>query len=164
MTVRESFFEVVPKPAKVIASVLFSLAVTGGLIVGAVLMRHSGHLMRHGHPVPGGHPPLQIFFLIGLLGGCIFSILALALGYVYGDARRRSMPAVPWVLIAALVPNLLGFLLYFVLRRPIASPCPQCGQAITPDQRFCSWCGYQRPAPAAPSGPAGLNPAAPTQF
>jgi len=144
MNFRESFFNVVPKAAKVIASVLFGIAATAGLIVGAFVTVHGVH------QVHGGHPLLHIFFVIGSLGGFIFAILALALGFVYGDARRRNMPAVPWTLIALFVPNLLGFLLYFVLRKPIASPCPQCGQAITPDQRFCPWCGYQRTTP--PSG------------
>lgn len=154
MNFRESFFNVVPKPAKVIAAVLF-VAATADLIVGFV----RGH---GGHQIHGGHPFRHFFFGIGPLGGCIFAILAvafvLALGFVYGDARRRNMPAVPWTLIALFVPNLLGFLLYFVLRKPLGAPCPQCGQAMTPEQRFCSWCGYQRAAPmsggfAPSSGP-----------
>jgi hypothetical protein len=71
------------------------------------------------------------------------------------------MPAMPWTFVVILVPNLLGFLLYFILRKPIASPCPQCGQAITPQQRFCSCCGSQQyTAPyttaVAPTSPTGL--------
>ena len=75
---------------------------------------------------------------MGLLIGGFFALLVLVPGFVYGDACRRNMPAVPWTLIALFVPNLLGFLLYFVLRKPLATQCPQCGgQAITSDQRFC---------------------------
>jgi len=92
----------------------------------------------------------------GLFIGSLCAIWVLSLGYIYADARRRNMPYIPWTLIAAIVPNLLGFLLYFVLRKPMASPCPQCGLPKTPDQRFCPSCGYQvasHPAAAAPPQP-----------
>ena len=80
---------------------------------------------------------------LGLLAGVVIAIWVLGLGYVYADARRRAMPPILWTLIAVFIPNLLGFLLYFALRRPIALPCPHCGQPTTAEQRFCSWCGYQ---------------------
>ncbi len=82
---------------------------------------------------------------MGLLAGSLAAIWLLCLGYVYADARRRAMPAVLWTLIALMVPNLLGFLFYFALRRPLASPCPKCGNAIAAEQRFCSWCGLKEP-------------------
>jgi hypothetical protein len=97
----------------------------------------------------------------GTFVGCLFAIWVLSLGYVYGDARRRGMPAVLWTLVAFLVPNLLGFLLYFVLRKPLASPCRRCGQAITPEQPFCSWCGnpqYAGPGAATMAQPNPLDP------
>jgi hypothetical protein len=90
---------------------------------------------------------------IGLLAGSLVALWILCLGYVYADARRRAMPAVPWTLIAALVPNLLGFLFYFALRRPIMSPCPQCGQPVHPAQRFCATCGFDRLASAPGNTP-----------
>ena len=60
---------------------------------------------------------------LGLLAGIAIAAWVLGLGYVYGDARRRRMHAVLWTLIAALTPNLLGFLLFFALR-PTASSFP----------------------------------------
>jgi hypothetical protein len=93
----------------------------------------------------------------GLLVGALAAIWILCLGYVYVDARRRAMPPVPWTLIAALVPNLLGFLFYFALRKPIAAPCPQCGQAVESGQHFCSRCG--RDTLASSTGNAGTPPA-----
>jgi hypothetical protein len=98
----------------------------------------------------------------GLIFGSVIAIWLLCLGYVYGDTRRRAMPPVLWTLVALLVPNLLGFLLYFVLRRPITVACANCGQATSLDQRFCSWCGNPQPPPPsgyAPSGPgsSGLD-------
>ena len=156
MSFRESFLSVVPRPAKVIAATLLSIAVTVGVITGSLRPPHGPHA-----PILGG--------FVGLLGGTfvggLFLVWVLCLGYVYGDARRRNMPAVPWLLVALFVPNLLGFLLYFVLRKSLARPCPQCGQAITPEQRFCSWCGGQQygapyNATVAPPGATGLDPGA----
>jgi hypothetical protein len=86
----------------------------------------------------------------GLVAGVVIAIWILGLGYVYADARRRGMPPILWTLIAAFIPNLLGFLLYFALRRPIALPCPHCGQPTTAEQRFCSWCGYQGSSALSP--------------
>jgi hypothetical protein len=135
---------VVPKPARTIASVLIAAGVVIGPIVGYLGQTlGNGWVPFHGVPLPILGAILGL--ALGLLVSVFIAIWVLALGYVYGDARRRSMPAIPWTLLAALVPNLLGFLLYFVLRRPLAAPCPHCGQPITPDQRFCAWCGYQAP-------------------
>jgi hypothetical protein len=147
-----AIFSVVPRPAKVAATTLLSIAVTVGVIAGSLEFR-----------LPNGQNARFLGGFVGLLGGTfvggLFLIWVLGLGYVYGDARRRNMPAVPWLLVALFVPNLLGFLLYFVLRKPLARPCPQCGQAITPEQRFCSWCGglqYGAPYGTTVAPPGGV--------
>jgi hypothetical protein len=133
MSVRQ-FMDVVPKSVKIAAA---AIAGGGGLIglVGALVtgdVAHSGFV-----------PVLPPGIGFGLLAGVVIAIWILGLGYVNADARRRGMPPILWTLIAAFIPNLLGFLLYFALRQPIALPCPHCGRPITAEQRFCSWCGYQ---------------------
>src|SRR6185437_14929614 len=55
----------------------------------------------------------------GLTFGVFTAGFFLALGYIYGDARRRQMPAWAWVIAAFLIPNFIGFILYFVFRRPL---------------------------------------------
>lgn len=130
------FLNVVPKPVKVAASLFFCCAVIIGPVVGFMKGTWAG---------PG----------LGLFLGAVIAVWLLCLGYVYADARRRAMPAVLWVVIAILVPNLLGFLLYFALRRPIASPCAHCGQPVAATQRFCSWCGSQ--GFAVPSSEGGSS-------
>jgi uncharacterized membrane protein YhaH (DUF805 family) len=163
MSFRESFLSVVPQPARQTATVLFCLALLIGMIYGFVGGR-SQMLTDHAHghfPAYGPYLPVLISLaclLPGALVGSLFAVWVLGLGYVYGDARRRNMPAVPWLLVALFVPNLLGFLLYFVLRKPLGRPCPQCGQAVTPEQRFCSWCGGQQYA--APYGATVAPPGA----
>src|ERR1041384_8476400 len=45
----------------------------------------------------------------GLTFGVFTAAFFLALGYVYGDAKRRQMPAWAWVIAAFLRPNMTGF-------------------------------------------------------
>ena len=85
--------------------------------------------------------------LAGLVFGILIAIWLMCLGYVYADARRRAMRSGLWVLVCLLFPNLLGFLLYFVMRQPIASECGHCGHFVPLEQRFCSYCGTAQPAP-----------------
>ena len=65
----------------------------------------------------------------------------LLVGYVYVDAKRRGMPAGVWAALVLLVPNLIGFVLYFVLRKPIMHSCTQCGGGVPEGAGFCSRCG-----------------------
>ncbi len=79
--------------------------------------------------------------LIGLAGGTLADAYFLLAGYVYVDAARRGMPPIPWTALAALIPNCVGFVLYFVLRKPILHACPGCGRGVGPDAAFCPRCG-----------------------
>ena len=129
MSIRK-FLDVVPKFVKTAALVIAG----GGVLIGLAVTLIDGKAVIAG-------------LGLGLLVGVVIAIWILGLGYVNADARRRGMPPILWTLIAAFIPNLLGFLLYFALRRPVASPCPHCGQAMTAEQRFCSWCGYHASVP-----------------
>ncbi len=134
MSVRP-FLDVVPKSVKIAAAVIAGGGVLIGLVSGL-----TGNFTRGPFP-PVLAPGIGIGF--GLLAGVVIAAWVLGLGYVYADARRRAMPPILWTLIAAFIPNLLGFLLYFALRQPIALACPHCGRATTVGQRFCSWCGSE---------------------
>ena len=138
MSLRQ-FLDVVPKFAKTLASFIGGSAVVIGLVSTLI----NGRVSAYGASFT---TLLSIFapaLAISLLAGLVIATWILGLGYVNADARRRAMPPILWTLIAIFIPNLLGFLLYFALRRPIALPCPHCGQPTTAEQRFCSWCGYQ---------------------
>jgi hypothetical protein len=149
---RHQFWNTVPQPVRIAACATVCVAVLVGLVAGAV----------HGRVVGQNtvSPLLESLAGIGmgLLAGSLIAIWFLCLGYVYADARRRAMPPVLWAIIAALIPNLLGFLLYFALRRPLVSPCPRCGQPGETG-RFCSSCGFDKLASSAGSGAdqAGLR-------
>src|SRR5271155_3834006 len=77
----------------------------------------------------------------GLTFGVFAAAFSLALGYIYGDAKRRQMPAWAWVIAAFLIPNLIGFILYFLFRGPLLGPCSSCGKPIRGGEAFCSRCG-----------------------
>ena len=79
--------------------------------------------------------------LMGLVGGTLGGAYFLLAGYIYSDAGRRGMPPIPWAALAVLVSNCMGFVLYFLLRKPILHPCPGCGRGVAPDAAFCPRCG-----------------------
>jgi hypothetical protein len=152
---RHQFWDVVPQPVRIAACAIVCVAILIGFIAGAVHGRVTG--------LVNTSPALESLAGIGmgLLAGSFIAIWLLCLGYVYADARRRAMPPVLWTLLALLVPNLLGFLFYFALRRPLISPCPKCGHAVAAEQRFCAWCGHQ--ATSSPSSQTPLQaPGAPS--
>ncbi len=148
----DSFWSLVPKGVKVAAAIVFACALIIGPFMGAWQAHLVGPSTLNG--IPSG-VPFWFGLGLGLLLGTVIAIWLLCVGYVYADARRRAMPAVLWVLVVIFIPNLLGFLLYFALRRPLGSPCQNCGQLIAAEQRFCSWCGNQ--SVASPPAPGGFH-------
>jgi hypothetical protein len=149
----DSFWGLMPKGVKIAATIVFVCALIAGPIIGAC----QGHMdgLKHLNGMPPGVLPPVIGLGGGLVVGALVAFWLLCLGYVFADSRRRAMPAVLWVLVCIFIPNLLGFLLYFALRRPLGSPCSNCGQLIAAEQRFCSWCGNQSFAPPPP--PSGFT-------
>ncbi len=95
-------------------------------------------LPRHPHAPPAWARPL-----LGLLAGVGAGCYLLLIGYINRDAKRRGMSPLLWTIVAILIPNLLGILLYFVLRQPLRGACPQCGNAVQPGFNFCPSCSYK---------------------
>jgi hypothetical protein len=80
-------------------------------------------------------------FLLALLGVVPIALWVLLVGYVYGDARRRAMHGLLWTLLAIFIPSGIGIILYFILREPIAVPCPSCGTPARKGHAYCASCG-----------------------
>jgi len=77
---------------------------------------------------------------LGLMAATIPAIYVLLLGYIYGDAKRRGMRHIVWTLLAILVPNAIGIILYFVLRDPMPLFCASCGATVKSTFTFCPQC------------------------
>lgn len=147
--------DVVPRGMKVAATVVFFLAVA----CGGVLIFLSGMADTHATAHPGVRA--AVTSSIALVMGTVVALWLLALGYIYADAKRRSMPPVLWLAIVIIVPNMIGFILYFALRKPLLSACVNCGQGITPGQKFCPSCGREQnsnsSSSATSSGPGSIS-------
>jgi putative effector of murein hydrolase LrgA (UPF0299 family) len=87
-------------------------------------------------------PPMPFMVLISLVGGAVLGIIVLMVGYVYADSKRRGMNALLWTLLVIFVPKALGFIAYFLLRKPLLIPCPNCGTEVGSDFRYCPKCGH----------------------
>jgi len=87
-------------------------------------------------------PPRPWWPVLTVVGGLIVAFFVLMVGYVNADSKRRGMNSLLWTLLVIFVPKALGFLAYFLLRKPLQMPCPKCGTALFGDFRFCHKCGY----------------------
>ena len=146
MKLLRRFLNTVPKTVQLSASVLVGCTLLIGLVVGSKTP-DQGAVLR----------TMSAYGSAALVLGIVLAVWLLCLGFVFADARRRDMRSVLWVLVAALFPHLLGFLLYLVLRYPIAATCTHCGMTVSNQQRFCSWCGTSLAAPNSTNGPLTTN-------
>jgi amino acid transporter len=87
-------------------------------------------------------PPMPALIAISLVGGAFLAVIIMLIGYVNADSKRRGMNSLLWTLLVIFVPKALGFLAYFLLRKPLMTPCPNCGTSVGKDFRFCPKCGY----------------------
>lgn len=124
---------------KVIPTVGWAVAGAWLLIWFALIIPH---LMRVARPKPGA-PPLLLLVAVLTLAGLVLAAWVLMVFYVSADARRRQMNRLLWTLLVIFIPNAIGFILYFILRHPIAQPCPKCRTLLRPEFAFCPACGEE---------------------
>ena len=93
-------------------------------------------ILRHPNPPT---PPVRA--LIGLLLGLLLFGWFMLLGYVNRDAGRRGMSRALWTVLVIVIPNFLGYLVYFLVRKPLHIPCPYCGAPAEPGFTYCTKCG-----------------------
>lgn len=94
------------------------------------------------HRTQGRPVTLSVIWSISL--GLFLSFYMLMVGYVLRDSRRRGMNPLAWTLIMlALMPSGLGFVIYFLLRSPIVLRCPKCEAQVGAESNFCTRCRFQ---------------------
>jgi hypothetical protein len=116
----------------------WSVALAVVASIGVLL--YFNHLPPPRHRQPGSLPMHWIFLytMISALASYI-----LLLGYVSRDVKRRHMPAALWMLIVAVMPGGIGAVVYFLLRQPITTRCPNCRTELTAGVHFCPQCRFQ---------------------
>jgi double zinc ribbon protein len=118
---------IIPGWAYVLAIVLFAAVE----IMFPIMRRHNAHPM-----------PLPALVAVMILGGILIPALGLLIGYVNRDAKRRGMNATLWTIMVILIPNAIGYILYFLVREPLVFNCPQCGGTVSARYNFCPKCKY----------------------
>jgi RNA polymerase subunit RPABC4/transcription elongation factor Spt4 len=121
-------FKIVPQWAWALAVLVF---VAAQIFFNVVVAHHANH------------PPAWALPLLGLLAGIGGGCFLLFIGYINRDAKRRGMSSTLWTIVALIIPNALGIILYFVLRQPLRGACPQCGNPVQPGFSFCPRCSYK---------------------
>ena len=102
-------------------------------------------------------PRFIVRCLMGVLAGTVLGCYAVLIGYINQDAGRRGMSRVLWTLIAIFVPNGLGIVLYFVLRKARTAHCPQCNAEVETGFSFCPRC-RNRLQPTCPHCQRSVDP------
>jgi hypothetical protein len=120
--------KIVPLWASVLAGIIF---VAAQVFFNVVVARHSGG------------PPAWARPLLGLMAGIVGGCYLLLIGYINRDAKRRGMSPTLWTIMALIIPNALGIILYFLLRQPLGRACPQCGGAVQAGFNFCPRCNHK---------------------
>jgi len=128
-TTFRSELSIIPTVAKVLAAIAFFIPAIGLLGLAT-------------HYIPHDLPPRPALVAISFFGGLFLAIVILLIGYVNADSKRRGMNSLLWTLLVIFIPKALGFLAYFLLRKPLNIGCPKCGNTIGSDFRFCPKCGY----------------------
>lgn len=91
----------------------------------------------------GGGPERVAIIPVFCFVGLIFTIWLLLIFYVNADTRRRGMSRLVWTLLVLFVPYGIGFIVYYVARRPIQQPCSKCGTLLHSDFIFCPHCSQE---------------------
>ena len=120
---------IIPRTARIIAAVVYLLL--GSLVFFVATAQDPG--MKN-WPVWG-----RFLFSYGIF--LIIVAWILLVGYVYADAKRRGMRYVMWTWLAALIPDGIGIILYFILRDTLPRPCASCSTVVKASYTFCPHCG-----------------------
>jgi hypothetical protein len=134
----------------IVPSWVFSLAAVA-FVSALVLMPMVFAISKDNHA-----PPFAVRVLLGAMVGTVLGCFIILIAYINRDAGRRRMSSALWTLIAILIPNGLGIVLYFVLRKPRAANCPHCAAEVEPGYSFCPRCSH-RLQPVCPRCQRSVN-------
>jgi hypothetical protein len=120
---------IIPGTAKTIAALVYVVAASLTFFLAIPNDRHMSEW----------HSWQKLLFCGGIY---LFAVVwILLIGYVYADAKRRGMRYVLWTWLAALIPDAIGIILYFILRDALPRPCSGCSMVVKAGYTFCPHCG-----------------------
>jgi hypothetical protein len=134
--------KIVPTWSYVLGIVLF----TAVEFLGPILRRHDAHPM-----------PLPALICVMTFVGLLMIALSMMVGYVNRDAKRRGMSPTLWTILVLVVPNAIGYIIYFLAREPLVYGCPQCQTPVNAKFNFCPKCKYNL-HPACPECKHEIRP------
>ena len=91
---------------------------------------------------PDGQPGLFVMLLPLLILLTAYIIIVGRL--VYRDAAKRGLDPWLWATVAVFVPNLIGVIIYLIVRQSLKNTCPNCGKRIEKDFKICPYCGQKQ--------------------
>lgn len=84
------------------------------------------------------------FLIFSIILLIIIGLLIVISTFIYRDAPKHNMDPWMWMCIAVFVPNLLGLLIYLIVRSDNKTPkerCISCGNNVNKDYNICPYCG-----------------------
>jgi hypothetical protein len=109
----------------------------------AVVLFVAMQYLFHGVLPHHRHEMLPMRVMMGYTWGALVASYALLLGYVSRDSKRRGMSPGLWMLVCVVLPGGIGAVVYFMLRQPMLSRCPNCSTSLTTSYNFCPQCQFQ---------------------
>jgi len=116
---------------------LWSIIVSLLLFIGSQYVFDSG---PPPHRRPGSMP---MHLIMGYMTSAALASYVLLIGYVSRDVRRRNMQPALWILLTVVIPGGIGAVVYFLLRQPVLTRCPNCSTELTAEVHFCPQCRFQ---------------------
>ncbi|SEG63100.1 Phospholipase_D-nuclease N-terminal [Bryocella elongata] len=112
-------------------------------MVGAVLVFAAMQWVFHVVMPHHKHEVLALRLMMSYTWGALWASYVLLIGYVSRDTQRRGMSPALWMLVCMILPGGIGAVVYFLLRQPELSRCPNCATSIASSYNFCPQCQFQ---------------------
>jgi RNA polymerase subunit RPABC4/transcription elongation factor Spt4 len=119
---------------------------TLAIIIGVSINLHNMQFGGDVFPPDMRNQPLLASLALGgliLLMGAMLTAHLSMLGYVYQDAKRRSMHPALWTIVVLILSpgyGILGLIIYLLVREPLPYSCPQCATTVSARFNFCPNC------------------------
>jgi RNA polymerase subunit RPABC4/transcription elongation factor Spt4 len=111
-------------------------------IIGAGLIAFAGIIIAGPRIDPEFPIAFMFYFIFAILA--VAAIIAAMSIFVYKDASKREMDPWMWMTVVLFVPNLIGLIIYLIVRKENSAnkkKCINCGKPVNFDYSICPYCG-----------------------